>query len=422
MAPVTFSPNASISSHTLSADSAQPPPMDLYNTPATLLANKLMFLQPTAQLNATFLSAVKHYLDPVAAGVSELQSERQREHRKRKRGDDYDGNIRILHLKKVHLQGFSVHQVFQQMKSILKATAEEIELVLPQEADSLRTQPDVEDERLEQELDEEKLSSQLGEEGIDLEYDGEDLFDGEGTHDEDDSIGMSHDESIEHEGEEEEEEEDEEGEFSSQTSEDELAETYKTDPNGLNDGFFEIDQFNKQTDFLEQRDNHGEAVDSDGDEIDWDADPYAISASRKANDHDEVIVDEDFDDERGPTFGNIDLNMPEGESDDEGLQDGEMDAMDEGTNANNIMYADFFAPPARKTGKKGKKRGRPNPHNFPPEADSQNNKPSEDIQNVISRVHGDLFSDEDNDDSDDSLSDLDLSDPRSRRSTHERRL
>lgn len=86
------------------------------------------------------------------------------------------------------------------------------------------------------------------------------------------------------------------------------------------------------------------------------------------------------------------------------------------------MYADFFAPPASKAGKSKRKRGKPNSHNFPPEHDPQNNKPDEDdIQNVISRVHGDLFSDEDDLEEEDDLSDVDPSDPKSRRSTHERR-
>lgn len=173
----------------------------------------------------------------------------------------------------------------------------------------------------------------------------------------------------------------------------------------------------------EQRDNQGEAADSDEDEIDWEADPYSANASKKAAAGDEDMADEDdSDEEGGPTFGNVDLNAPEGESDDEELQDGEMDAMDEGANANNIMYADFFAPPASKVGKNKKKRGRPNPHNFPSAEDPQNTKPDEDdIQNVISRVHGDLFSDEDDVGSEDDLSDADPGDPKSRRSTHERR-
>ena len=128
--------------------------------------------------------------------------------------------------------------------------------------------------------------------------------------------------------------------------------------------------------------------------MNWEEDPLSAKSSKKAVANNEEDEDDDDDEEGGPTFGNADLNAPEGESDDDELQDGEMDGVDDtGMNANNVMYADFFLPPAAKAGKSKKKRGRPNPHNFPSTNDPQNNKPDEDeIQNVISRVHGDLFS------------------------------
>ncbi|KAJ4357983.1 U3 snoRNP protein [Didymosphaeria variabile] len=426
MAPVSFSPDNSISSHTLSAGSAQPSPMDLNtsNPAAKLLTSPLAFLQPTTQMNGAFLAATKQFLDPVAAGVSEEQSQRQQEVRKkRKRGEGYDGDISVLHLKKVHLQGFDVNQVFEQARKILDAATEEIELALPQdedEADTLAIRAGEDDEDSEgsgAELEEGEESSDLGEEGVDWEYDGEDVS-GEGLEVEDDED----DEALDHEDVD--MENDEGGMFSDARSDlDEPAATYQEDKHGLNDPFFDIDMFNKQTDFLEQRDNQGEAADTDEDEINWEADPYFANASKnEAAGDNEDMPDEGSDEEGGPTFGNVDLNAPEGESDDEELQDGEMDGMEEGANANNIMYADFFAPPASKVGRNKKKRGRPNPHNFPSADDPQNNKPDEeDIQNVISRVHGDLFSDEDDVGSDHDLSDVDPSDPKSRRSTHERR-
>ncbi|KAF2441924.1 Mpp10 protein [Karstenula rhodostoma CBS 690.94] len=427
MAPVSFSPDNSISSHTLSASSAQPSPMDLNanataNPAVKLLASPLAFLQPTSQLNGAFLAAAKQFLDPVAVGVSEEQAQRQQELRKkRKRGEGYDGDIRVLHLKKVHLQGFGVDQVFEQTRKIVDAAAEEIELALPRDDEDGTLaigagEDDDDSEGSGADLEEDEESSDIGAEGVDWEYDGEDVSGEEGLEGEDDE------DEDELDGEDVDMEDDAEGIFSDDGSDlDEPAETYHPDPNGLNDGFFEIDQFNKQTDFLEQRDNQGEAADSDEDEIVWEADPYSTEASKKGDAGDDMDDDES-DEEAGPTFGNVDLNAPEGESDDEELQDGEMDGMDEGANANNVMYADFFAPPANKVGKNKKKRGRPNPHNFPSAADPQNTKPDEDdIQKVISRVHGDLFSDEDNVASDDDLSDADPSDPKSRRSTHERR-
>ncbi|KAF2635828.1 Mpp10 protein [Massarina eburnea CBS 473.64] len=419
MAPQSFSPDTSISSHTLSAGSAQPPPMELHSTtnaPSNLLASPLVFLQPTKQLNASFLAAAKQFLDPVAAGVSESQSQRQQElRRKRKRGEDY-ADFRALHLKKVHLQGFGVNQVFEQTRKILDAATKEIELALPEAEDG---STDSEDLERPEEAEEDEDSSDIGEEGADWEHDGEDVSDEEHAQDGEEvpADEQSGDEDLEME-------DVEEGMFSEEGSEDdEPAATYISDPNGLNDGFFEIDQFNKATDFLEQQDNRGEAADSDDDEIDWEGNPFAVKLTKNAKAGEDVdMEDEESDEEDGPTFGNMDLNAPEGESeDDDEIEEGDMDGMGMG-NANTVFYKDFFAPPAQKAGKNKKKRGRPNPHNFPSAADPQNNKPDEqEVEAAMSRVHRDLFEDDDDVESNGDLSDLEPGDPMSRRSTHERR-
>ncbi|KAF2677266.1 Mpp10 protein [Lentithecium fluviatile CBS 122367] len=423
MAPPSFSPEASISSHTLSAGSGQPPPMDLQtadSAPAALLTSPLAFLQPTTQLNASFLAAAKRFLDPVAAGVSQTQSQRQQElRRKRKRGAVYDGDISVLHLKKVHLQGFGVNQVFEQTRKIIAATTEEIELSLPQDKDGpLAIQPDNHDEASEDGMDgigEDESSSDIGEEGVDWEYEGEDVLD-------DNDAELDGGEGLLDESSAEEDVEMEDGEgasFFDDASEDAVAEEYRPDPHGLNDGFFEIDQFNKITDFLEQQDNRGEAAGSGDEEIDWEGDPFATNGVKKPAGAGDVDMGEEDSDEDGSTFGIVDLEALD--SDDDELEDGDMDDMGD-TNANNIMYADFFAPPAKKAGRNKKKRGRPNPHNFPSAADPQNNKPDEgDMEATMSRVHRDLFEDDDDAESDGDLTDLDPSDPKSRRSTHERR-
>ncbi|KAA8619686.1 U3 small nucleolar ribonucleoprotein Mpp10 [Pyrenophora tritici-repentis] len=418
MAPPTHSPDTSISSHTLSIGSAQPPPMELQPaavaSPTSLLASPLSFLQPTPQLNASFLAAAKHYLDPVAAGVSESQSQRQQELRKkRKRGGDYDDDIRVLHLKKVHVEGFGVNQVFEQTRKIVEATADEIELALPEEEEGLVPVLDGEEEDKELEEPEEyHTESDIGEEGVDWEYDGVD--------DDEDDVRASGDE-----GEDVEMEDEEEGIFSDDASDDEPAQTYQPDPNGLNDGFFSIDDFNKQTDFLEQQDQRGEGVDSDDDEINWEAGPME-DASGKSKSAFAGDASDDESDEGGPTFGNVDLDAPEGDSGDEDdIEEGDLDGLDTGMNANNVMYKDFFAPPAQKAGKNKntKKRGRPNPHNFPEKQQEQEQEQptEEEVEGTMARVHRDLFEDDDDNDSEGDLSDVDPSDPKSRRSTHERR-
>ncbi|KAH9876298.1 hypothetical protein J1614_004177 [Plenodomus biglobosus] len=424
MAPPSFSPDTSISSRTLSIGSTHPPPMELpaTSTPtdpaAALLAKPLAFLQPTTQLNATFLATAKRYLDPVAAGISESQTLRQQDLRKkRKRGEGNDEDIRVLHLKKVHLDGFGVNQIFEQTRKIVQAATDEIELSLPEEnEDGVVVVHDDDDDDDAQDLDEAEeyhTESSVGEEGVDWEYDGVDEEGDESGVDGASEGALSGDEDMEVD-------DDAEAMFSDEDrSDDEPAETYVPDPNGLNDGFFSIDDFNKQTDFLEQQDQRGEAAESEDEEIDWTADP--MSGKSKAQDGADDM-DDDESDAGGPTFGNADLNAPEGDSDDdEEFEEGDLDGMDDGMNANNIMYADFYAPPAKKVGKNKKKRGRPNPHNFPEKQAEPEAITEEDVEGTMARVHRDLFEDDDDVESNGDLSDLDPSDPKSRRSTHERR-
>lgn len=420
MAPPSHSPDNSISSHTLSVGSAQPSSMELQpaaaNSSSSFLTTPVAFLQPTLQLNAAFLAAAKRYLDPVATSVSESQAQRQQDLRKkRKRGVGYDSDIRVLQLKKLHLDGFGVNQVFEQTRKIVDAATEEIELTLPEDDDDdvVAVHSDDDGEDLEAAEDDQTESS-VGEEGVDWEFEGVDDDEDARPSDEE----MSGDEDVEME-------DGEEGIFSDEeASDEEPVETYQPDPNGLNDGFFSIDDFNKQSDFLEQQDQRGEAVDSDDEEVDWTADPMADGPGKSKGAADES---NDESDEGGPTFGNVDLNAPEGDSDDdEEFADGDLDGMDDGSNANNVMYADFFAPPPQKAGKNknknSKKRGRPNPHNFP-EKTGGDDEAEEDaeMEGTMAKVHRDLFEDDDDNESENDLSDVDPSDPKSRRSTHERK-
>jgi len=410
MAPPSLSPDTSISSRTLSIASIHPPAMGLSSAStdatASLLVKPLAFLQPTTQLNAPFLAAAKRYLDPVAAGISESQTLRQQDLRKkRKRGGGYDDDIRVLHLKKVHLDGFGINQVFEQTRKIVDAATDEVELSLPGEnEDGVLAVRDVgEDAEAIEEAEEYHTDSSVGEEGVDWEYDGVDE-DGE-----EEASALT--------GDEVDVEDDAEGIFSDDEANNEAAETYVPDPHGLNDGFFSIDDFNKHTNFLEQQDQRGEGVDSEDEEIDWTADP--MSGMGKAQEDAEA---DEASDEEGPTFGNADLTAPEGDSDDdEGFEEGDLDGLDDGMNANNIMYADFYAPPAKKAGKNSKKRGRPNPHNFPAKQAETETVAEDDVEGTMARVHRDLFEDDDDVESNGDLSDLDPSDPKARRSTHERR-
>ncbi|TVY86168.1 U3 small nucleolar RNA-associated protein, partial [Lachnellula willkommii] len=217
----------------------------------------------------------------------------------------------------------------------------------------------------------------------------------------------------------------------SEESEEEPTGIFTEDPDGLNDGFFSIDEFNKQTEFLEQADERadpytGEA--SDEEDIDWDADPMTatakpVSSSRRAAamDIDDDAEESEEDDGNGPTFGNMDLNAPEGDSDD-GEEDSEMDGEIEtaGDNTNDVLYKDFFEPPARKAGKGELQANYLDRQSRKSKATEPDDEAG--IERAMADVRRDLFDDmSDQADSEDALSEVDAADPKSRRSAHERR-
>ncbi|KAF2872391.1 U3 small nucleolar ribonucleoprotein complex, subunit Mpp10 [Massariosphaeria phaeospora] len=421
MAPLSFSPGTSISSQTLSASPAHPPQMDPRPSSSSslsrLLAAPLKFLQPTADIKSSSISAAKFFLDDVASGISDVQSYRlQEQRRKRKRGVAHDEDVNVLRLKKLHTQGFEPNQVHEQVRKIIDATIDEIELALPDLEDGQLVVPHGEQSEDEaDEADEASSGSSLGEEGVDWQYDGEDIPE-EDELDDEQSVG----EDLEMEN-------GDDAMFSDDASDEEPAATYNPDPNGLNDGFFSIDDFNKQSDLLESHDARGEPVAEDDDEVDWDTDPFGASAQKMVGKPERDENSDEESDEEGPTFGNMDLNAREGESDDDDGEllggDGDLDGLEDVSNANSVFYKDFFAPPAQKAGKNKKKRGRPNPHNFP-EKNGDQGRPDagdEDIEKIMARTHRDLFEDDDDAESDADLTDLDPSEPMSRRSTHERR-
>ncbi len=142
MAAVTISPTISLDSQTLSAQSIPPrneKALSMDNShPQSLLTSALTaspytFLQPSSSLHAAALLLTKEYLDPLAAGVSLVQAERWKEHRridrKRKRRPEETGEREdeILRLKQVHVEGFGVQQVWEQARRIVDAVRMEVE-------------------------------------------------------------------------------------------------------------------------------------------------------------------------------------------------------------------------------------------------------------------------------------------------------
>ena len=393
---------------------------------ATTLVNWLTsephsFLQPPSTLHTSSLDFLKQTLDPIAKSIAETQQQRLQEARKKRKRGQNDEDEEILRLKKVHVSGFAVDQVWEQARRIIDAARKEAQRNFDELAEkyAIDDSEDDSEDRDGEELSEEG-ESDIGEEGVDYEIEGEDV-DGE---EEDDDEEMEVDGEVD-DYEESDIEADEDVAMDSEggsEAESEEAAEYVPDPHGLNDGFFSIDDFNKQSEFLEQADARGDNDFEDDDEegIDWGSNPLGASTtiSKSAQNN-----DEESDDEDGPTFGNVDLNAPEGFSDnEEEVEEGEMDGMGSLSNTNEVKYADFFAPPAKKVRKN--KKGRPNPHNFPakqasPSGADEPAENEEEMERTMEKVHRDLFDDVSDEEEDEE--NLDPADPRSRRSAHERR-
>lgn len=390
------------------------------------------FLQPSLPLYTDAIAYLKDFLDPLAKDVSTEQQLRLKEsRRKRKRGQG-DGDEEVLRLKQLHTDGFGVEQVWEQARRVIDAAREEAEreyeVAQPQNADdrvesaSGRKVVTFEDEVDETEDDDD--SEDMGVEGVDYEIEGVDDGEGEWS-DEEESQEAENDEDQDAledalEGEDVEMRDDFDDE-----DEEEQAPELVTDKFGLNDGFFSIDDFNKQSEFLEQQDAQGgdDGAASDEEDVDWDADPLgqgagaAITDSGVADDG----ADDSEDDEGGPTFGDPDALS---EDEDEDVDGGELNGMGGMGNTNDVMYKDFFAPPAQK--KKKNKKGRPHPHNFPAKA-ANPQEDEQDMERTMEAVHRDLFEDEaseeegaESDEEQQAAIDR-AADPRSRRSAHERR-
>ncbi|KAI0134454.1 U3 small nucleolar ribonucleoprotein mpp10 [Xylariales sp. AK1849] len=408
---------------------------------AIKLGNRHGFLQPTPAVSDASLQLAKSTLDAYAGQISDEQQQRQKEaNKKRKRSDGASIKGDVLKIRKLHVNGFESGQVWQQARRIISSALQDSQNALKdlEESHQLATNG-VDGLADELELDEDgglELDSDEDEEDHDDKNDSaEDL---EGLLD--DEAELDDASAKDEDGEDIEDEEDDlEREFEGEDSkfddydeaeddfEDEALEDFVEDPNGLNDGFFSIDTFNKQTQFFEAQDAKADPntdAASDDEEINWHSNPFQEKPARRSklsketngNTEDDFAMDDedDEDEEGGPTFGDMDLDAPEGESDleaDEAEDDME-DGMD--FNANDILYKDFFAPPSKKGSKNRKPRKAKESRTVEPDND--------DMERAMAGVRRDLFDDEsEHDGSEGALSDVSAGDPKSRRSAHERR-
>ena len=356
-----------------SSTEVQRSPFDL----SAQLYTPCTFLHPTKELHATTLRSAQEYLGSLAHSINRSQNSR-----KRKRSKALVNKSEMLQINQLYVEGFTSDQIWEQSKRIMDSFGYEIELESKLNAGGVQRQ------------------TKNGQ-GYENDDDDMNLHADDGDHPGEDDIHME----LSSQQEEEEPVEDiEHGDQMSGESEADPKDTndessqhdsYKEDPFGLNDGFFSIDDFNKQTESFERQDARGDVNvynESDEEEVDWHADPLVqgsfmssfgkgnIPSKRRMTSYD---ASESSDDEDGPTFGDADLF---GTSDVDS-KEGEIDENETGwSNTNGIRYSDFFAPPPRKASDK-KARRLPR---YQPDGSTIEN----DIEHAMADTRRDIFEDD----------------------------
>ncbi|PSR82462.1 Mpp10 protein-domain-containing protein [Coniella lustricola] len=404
--------------------------------------NRHAFLQPPPALSTASLHWAKHALDAFAGQVGDEQAARRSKDKKRKR-EEGGSSGDVLKIRRVHVEGFETGQVWQQARRIIQSTLQTSQNVLVElEANGLVVGKDgaaaaAARESLSSANDEEALSQDEEDDGDSEDSDSgaekwEDAesqqFDGLSDAEDDDGMEDLGDQDDAALGDEDDDSNDDDLE-DKDDFDDQPTATYVEDPNGLNDGFFSIDDFNKQSQWFEEQDYKADPQTdqaSEDENIDWHGDPFSEPKGKPKSkdgkggeddgDSDAEAMGDDEDD-AGPTFGDMDLDAPEGASDDEAagdLADGLVGDMGLDLTANDVFYKDFFAPPPRKAKKGDKPRKfQPRPREEPDEHD---------MEVAMGDVRRDLFEDmSEQSDDEDALSDVSAGNPKSRRSAHERR-
>ena len=427
---------------------------------STLTASPQTFLLPPPHLSFAALDLAKRYLDPLASSVSaaqrarfveareeEKQRHRQRHRRRRRRhdsGDDYEndrkrkrgvgkyeyeyeygygsGDFRggmksLMKLQCVHVEGFATEQVWGQARKVLDAVCGEVERgikLLEREVGSLERNglDGVDGRASEENEDEEDKEDEEESEDEDEDEDEEDIDQisdeeaspnrkqdkplkgassdsGESYSDESGDIDM--DEALWEDGDDDE----------YKTSGIAASKSYTADPHGLNDGFFSIDDFNRQSEYLERMDARGDpdnGAASDEEDVDWTMDPLAMDAGKSELEDDKNNTEEDNHNVHYDRRKLIDGNDKAG-SDGSSIDEDDIDGVDIIGNANNILYKDFFEPPPKRKTKK--KQDMSTPRDRVADKNIAEGKVpldkdigQDEIERAISTVQRDLFDDE----------------------------
>lgn len=343
------------------------------------LSSSWDFIRPTKKLRTGILDTAKVFLDSLASSVHDAQASHQRSVRKRKRLDDDRVITPTLGFKQLHVDGFSVDQIWEQSYRIFDSTDAEIHRdysCWAYDAQKPVFQPSKNGEPLGSSSNDGAIPA---DDPVDEPEDSLDEYSVGGVqtgrqHSPEGELDQGNSNECDWDG-------------GSATDQNESHGTYVEDRFGLNDGFFSIDDFNKQTELLEREDVWG-IVDGQGDEdeINWDADPLdargSSAPSMKMGDGSEY--EESEVEEEGLNFGEMSAH---GHSDED--EDGAQATALQGAgvaNTSDIMYADFFEPPLRKVSSKS---SRPLPKTQPRHVAS-----NDDIDHAMADVHRDIFIDE----------------------------
>jgi U3 small nucleolar RNA-associated protein MPP10 len=348
------------------------------------------FLQPSNELHSISRLAAKKFLDPLAFGLSHAQNSSERTNKlKRKRPNigNQNGDNK-LQLQRLYVDGFDVGQIWQQAIRIIDAAGDQIRHDLLALPNSLGANVPFEDQF--NRGDDVKISKQLHESHVADDASPDSSYEADGGTESHLEISESEHDSIEDEnGSEATDNADVTIGNADSSSEEDTTETYIEDQFGLNDGFFSIDGFNKQSEYFERLDANGIDGDhetSDGEEIDWHTDPTALSEQRitshemaqlRARDQDQGNA---ISDDEGPIFDESGINV---DSSDEEMADAAIGADASWIDTNDIKYADFFAPPPKKA---STKKARSLPKTQPSHIDIEG-----DLERAMADVRRDLF-------------------------------
>ncbi|PWY64246.1 Mpp10 protein [Aspergillus heteromorphus CBS 117.55] len=354
------------------------------------LATPWVFLRPSTELSGIARGSVKDYLDSLASSVSVSQCARQRRNRKRKRPEVEGGFAnQTLQLRQLYVEGFALVQIWQQALRIFDASVEEIDRDHTRWSKTLglltskRRTPlasthytqelgDTDDPKADTDTAQSMNGNKSGSESPDHQTSSDNVI-----HFDESSNELADEGSI----------------IEYSTDDESKQETYVDDAFGLNDAFFSIDHFNKQSEVFERQDSRGEPdFNSDEEEVDWHANPLDVMnlppvlmrelpSGNPVQQEDERMVDSE---DEGPIFGNADL---EAESDFD-VDDVYVASPERAgwVNTSDILYSDFFAPPPRKS---LRKKPRSLAKTQPNDAISTN-----DIDRAMADVRRDLFDDE----------------------------